>query len=119
MPSHRGLPSLGKLLNQKAEYDFRNGDQLPEPRDSAIQRLLEFLGDKDPMVVIGLRPHIILLWIVAFGQYRLKIESLIEDYRQYLDKGAIAWRSKNTLWGLTTPAIVPWKGCGFLSSRPW
>ena len=39
----------------------------------------------------------------------LKIESLIEDYRQYLDQKGYTLKSRNTLWGLTTPVIVPWE----------
>ncbi len=65
------------------------------------------------MVVIGLRPMTILLWDCRFGQYRTQIRIL--DRGLSGQKEAIAWEGQR-YEGLTTPAIVPWKGY-LISSR--
>ena len=52
---------LKKYLTKKAEQDFRNGTSYQSLAIQQIQRLLEFLGDKDPMVVIGFAPPPIIL----------------------------------------------------------
>ncbi len=51
-----------------------------------IQRLLELLGDKDPMVVIGFAPPYILFHeLPLFTIFDSNIVVLITDYSEYLD----------------------------------
>lgn len=59
---------------------------------SANSATLEFLGDKDPMV-IGL-PIILLTIHLLFWTIQNSNQSLIEDC-QYLDQSTVTWRSKN------------------------
>ena len=81
-----GYQAFREASNQKAEYDFRNGTSYQSLAIQQIQRLLEFLGDKDPMVVIGFAPPYYPSMNCRFlDNTDLNIVSLITDYREYLD----------------------------------
>lgn len=81
-----GYQAFREASNQKAEYDFRNGTSYQSLAIQQIQRLLEFLGDKDPMVVIGFAPPYYPSMNCRFlDNTDFNIVSLITDYREYLD----------------------------------
>jgi len=96
-----GYQVFKEASNQKAEHDFRNGTSYQSLAIQQIQRLLEFLGDKDPMVVIGFAPPYYPSMNCRFlDNTKLKIESLIEDYRQYLDQRGYSLKVEEYFMGI-------------------
>lgn len=96
-----GYQAFREASNQKAEHDFHNGTSYQSLAIQQIQRLLEFLGDKDPMVVIGFAPPYYPSMNCRFlDNTELKIESLIEDYRQYLDQRGYSLKVEEYFMGI-------------------
>ena len=101
LPSLRGYQAFREASNKKAEQDFRNGTSYQSLAIQQIQRLPGFLGDKDPMVVIGFAPLLSFHELSLLDNTDLNIVSLITDYRQYLDTRGYLLKVEEYFMGLT------------------
>ena len=95
-----GYQDFREASNKKAEQDFRNGISYQSLAIQQIQRLLEFLGDKEPMVVIGLRLYYPSMNCRFLDNTDFNIVSLITDYREYLDTELPLKSGKRILCGV-------------------
>lgn len=82
-----GFSAFQKECEQVAYQEFLKGVSYQTIAIHQIQSYLDFLGDKDPLVVIGFAPpYYPSMNCRSLPKTSLKIGILVDDYRRYLEK---------------------------------
>ena len=113
-----GFSAFQKEREQVAYQEFLKGVSYQTISIHQIQSYLDFLGDKDPLVVIGFAPpYYPSMNCRSLPKTSLKIGILVDDYRRYLEKRGQSLKVEEYFMGIVILVTVPWKGCFHLSSR--
>ena len=96
-----GFLSFQEQCEQRAYQDFLSGVSYQTIAIQQIQSFLEFLSEKNPLVVIGfVPPYYPSMNCRSLPNTSLKIASLIDDYRHYLASRGLSLKVEEYFMGI-------------------
>ena len=96
-----GFSSFQKQCEQKAYQAFLSGVSYQTIAIQQIQSFLEFLSEKNPLVVIGFAPpYYPSMNCRSLPNASLKISSLVDDYRHYLESRGLSLKVEEYFMGI-------------------
>ena len=96
-----GFSSFQEQCEQRAYQAFLSGVSYQTIAIQQIQTFLEFLSEKNPMVVIGFAPpYYPSMNCRSLPNTSLKIGSLVEDYRHYLESRGLSLKVEEYFMGI-------------------
>ena len=96
-----GFLSFQEQCEQRAYQDFLSGVSYQTIAIQQIQSFLEFLSEKNPLVVIGFAPpYYPSMNCRSLPNTSLKIDNLIDDYRYYLASRGLSLKVEEYFMGI-------------------
>ena len=96
-----GFLSFQEQCEQRAYQDFLSGISYQTIAIQQIQSFLEFLSEKNPLVVIGFAPpYYPSMNCRSLPNTSLKIDNLIDDYRYYLASRGLSLKVEEYFMGI-------------------
>ena len=96
-----GFSSFQDQCEQKAYQAFLSGVSYQTIAIQQIQTFLEFLSEKNPLVVIGFAPpYYPSMNCRSLPNTSLKISSLVDDYRHYLESKGLSLKVEEYFMGI-------------------